>query len=502
MNARLVCRLLVASVAVLTPFAGIAAAAPSSATAPIIAVNASAANKPDLTPEQVAKLGWDALPEILSHIQAPTFPNRNFLITDFGAKPDGETDSTEAIAKAIQACHAAGGGHVQVPDGVFMTGSIHLLSNVDLHLADNATLRFIQDLDKYLPLVQVRYEGVEYMNFSPPIYAFEQENIGVTGKGTLDGGTQRWWSSAVSAGQRRGAAPAATPGAASTPAGAPLASTGGTAGSRGIPAASLPVAERIRGPGGGLRPNFVQPYRSRNIIIEGLTIINSPMWEINPVFCTNVIVRNLNINSHGANNDGCNPDSCKYVLIEGCTFDTGDDCIAIKCGKDDDGRRVNIPSEFIVIRNCVMKDGHGGVTLGSECTPGIRNVFVYDCKMDSPQLNAVLRFKNNPARGGVIENVFAKNLDVGRVAAGNNRAAFLIEFTYMNGQGPYVPVLRNVSASNIKGAIIPRLVSLTKGPTAIIENFQISDSTFSGPNREELEQNQGIIKFTNVAITP
>ncbi len=425
----------------------------------------------DLTPTEVAKLGWEAVPQILAHIKAPTFPAKNFPITDYGAKADGTTDCTDAIAKAIAACHAAGGGHVVVSDGTWSTGAIRLLSNVDLHLTHKATLQFSTDVTKYLPLVHVRYEGVECMNFCPPLYAFEQENISVSGKGTLDGGGQQAWTRAV--------------------------------GARRAIDASVPVEQRVMGPNAGLRPNFFQPYRCANVIIDGLTIHNSPMWEINPVFCTNVIVRNLAIDSHGANNDGCDPDSCKYVLIEGCTFDTGDDCIAIKCGKDDDGRRVNQPAEFVIVRDCVMKDGHGGVTLGSECTPAIRNVFVENCRMSSTQLNAVLRFKNTPVRGGVIENVYARNLDVGSVAAGNNRAAFLIEFTYMNSTtGPYVPVLRNVNVTGVCGADIPRLVSLTAGSTAVIENIRIDDSIFAGPAPAELEQNKGRITFTNVTLLP
>ena len=133
------------------------------------------------------------------------------------------------------------------------------------------------------------------------------------------------------------------------------------------------------------RPNFIQPYRCKNVLIDGVTIVNSPMWELHPVLCTNVTVRDVTINSHGPNNDGCDPESCRDVLIEDCTFDTGDDCIAIKSGRNDDGRRVNVPIENVVIRNCVMKDGHGGVVIGSEISGGARNVFAEKCRMDSPQ---------------------------------------------------------------------------------------------------------------------
>ncbi len=418
---------------------------------PLLAAATAAA---DLAPADVAKLGWDAVPQILAHIQAPVFPDKNFPISDFGAKADGTTDCTDAIAKAIAACHAAGGGHVVVPDGTWRTAGIRLLSNVDLHLTDKATLQFVPgDLSKY-PKVTIRYEGVERENVAPPIYALDQENIAVTGKGTLEGGGEANWVAA------------------------------------------------LRTSGGSLRPNFVVPFRCKNVLIEGLTIHNSPMWEINPVYCTNVTVRNLNISSHDANNDGCDPDSCRYVLIEGCTFDTGDDCIAVKCGKDDDGRRVNLPTEFVIIRHCVMKDGHGGVTLGSECTPAIRNIFVEDCQMDSPRLNAFLRLKNSPTRGGIIENAYMRNVTVGSVARATSAAGLLIQFTYNAATGPYIPVLRNINVDHVTGRDIPKLVILQAGATAVIENVNLRDCTFAGPNPAELEANGDRIKFTHVTILP
>jgi len=435
------------------PATATATTAPSVSTA-APASSVASADAPDLTPAEVAKLGWDALPQILAHIKAPTFPDKNFPITDYGAKADGTTDCTDAIRQAIVACNKAGGGHVIVPDGTFLTGGIRLLSNVDLHLSDKAVLQFVVDLSEY-PKVLVRHEGVERTDVAPPIYAFEQENIGVTGKGTIDGGGENNWVAQV---------------------------------------------------GSNSRPNFVVPFRCKNVLIDGLTIHNSPMWEINPVYCTNVIVRNLDINSHQANNDGCDPDSCKYVLIDGCTFDTGDDCIAIKCGKDDDGRRVNIPTEFVIVRNSTMKAGHGGVTLGSECTPAIRNVFVENCKMSSPQLNAFFRFKDSPSRGGIIENAYMRNVEVGSVARGNSNAGILIQYNYQytagRTAGDYTPILRNVNISNVTGADIPRLVILQAPANAVIENIQVKDCTFTGPNPSELEQNAGKITFTNVTIKP
>ena len=219
------------------------------------------------------------------------------------------------------------------------------------------------------------------MNYSPFIYAFEAENIAITGTGHA----------------RRAGGPGPLVGLARHRPSAKARQTAARtrliemAGARRAGGASASSAT-----GQFLRPNFIQPYRCRNVLIEGVTIINSPMWEIHPVLCQNVTVRGVTINSHGPNNDGCDPESCRDVLIERCTFDTGDDCIAIKSGRNDDGRRVNVPIENVIIRDCSMKDGHGGVTIGSEISGGARNVFAERCRMDSPQLDRALRSRPTP----------------------------------------------------------------------------------------------------------
>jgi polygalacturonase len=206
------------------------------------------------------------------------------------------------------------------------------------------------------------------------------------------------------------------------------------------------VNDRIFGDGSCLRPNFVQFYRCRNVLIEDVTIHNSPMWMIHPVLCTNVTVRGVSLVSHGPNNDGGDPESSHDVLIEDCFFDTGDDCIAVKSGRNRDGRRIGAPSENIIVRHCRMKDGHGGVTIGSEASGGVRNVFAENCNMDSPNLERALRLKTNSVRGGFIENVFMRNVTVGQVSD----AVLRINLFYEEGDaGQFPPGVRNIEMTNV-----------------------------------------------------
>jgi polygalacturonase len=430
-----------------------------------------------------ATVSWSTATEILARIKDPAFPAKDFPITDFGAAAGDNHDNTAAIAQAIAACHAAGGGRVVVPAGVFRTGAIHLKSNVNLHLTEGSTLLFSTDPKAYLPVVYTRWEGTECMNYSPFIYAFEQENIAVTGTGTLDGQASgdNWWAWAKKGADKK--APA----------------TADVKHLNDLSDQGVPVAARIFGDGFKLRPNFFQPYRCKNVLIENVKIRRSPMWEINPVLCTNVTIRGLDIFSHGPNNDGCDPESCRDVLIEKCSFDTGDDCIAIKSGRNDDGRRVGVASENLIIRNCEMKDGHGGVVIGSEISGGCRNVFVEDCRMDSPNLERALRFKSNARRGGVIENVFMRNVTVGRVA----EAILTVDFLYEEGaKGTQRPVLRNVTLENITSKSSPRVFYIVGFPGATIDNIRVANCTFAGVETAEVIHHAGRITMENVTIEP
>ena len=415
---------------------------------------------------------------IVARIKVPDFAKRDFVITDHGATPG--KDCTEAITKAVAACHEAGGGRVVVPQGVWLTGAVHLKSNVNLHLAEGATVRFSPEPAKYLPVVLTRFEGIECMNYSPLIYAFEQENVAITGKGTLDGSAnwETWWAwNDKSKGETK-----------QTPARKRL-DDQGTDGT--------PVAQRIYGDGNFLRPNFIQPYRCKNVLIEGVTVVNSPMWEIHPVLCTNVTVRGVTVRSLGTNNDGCDPESCRDVLIEDCIFETGDDCIAIKSGRNNDGRRVGVPSENIVIRRCTMKDGHGGVTMGSEISGGVRNVFVEDCTMDSPNLDRAFRFKSNAVRGGVIEHIRIHDVKIGRV----KRAVLSVEFDYEEGaNGPHKPVLRDVRIENVTSESSGSVSVITAFPGAVIEGVVFDHCNFRGVKSADIIKHAAAPTMQNVTI--
>jgi len=424
---------------------------------------------------------WSQAPEILARIQAPVFPAHDFVITNYGAVADGKTDCTDAIRKAIDAC-AKCGGRVVVPPGEFLTGPVHLQSGVNLHLNTNAVLKFNTDPKACLPAVFTRFEGIECYNYSPLIYAFEQKNVAVTGAGTLDGqATEENWL------RWKGRKDAST-------------NTQKVANGRlkKMAEEGVPVEQRRFGEGDYLRPSFIQFYRCRNVMVEGVRIRRSPMWEIHPVLCTNVIVRGVEIVSRGANNDGCDPESCRDVLIENCLFDTGDDCIAIKSGRNADGRRVGVPSVNLIIRGCTMRDGHGGVTIGSEISGSCSNVFVANCEMSSPRLNCALRLKSNAVRGGVIQNIFMRNVNVGRVAD----SVLQIDFLYEEGtNGIYRPVARNVEMENIAVDHTPRVLNVRGFPGAEISNVRIYNSTFKQVAKPDVVQDADV-KLVNCSLEP
>ncbi|HEU4870063.1 MAG TPA: glycoside hydrolase family 28 protein, partial [Pyrinomonadaceae bacterium] len=335
-------------------------------------------------------------------------------------------------------------------------------------------IKFSQNPKDYLPVVFSRWEGVELFNYSPFIYAFGQQNIAITGKGTLDGqsNNEHWW-------------PWKTQGRSDRNTLFEMAEKG------------VSLKDRIFGDGHYLRPQFIQPYRCQNVLIEGVTIKNSPMWEIHPVLCRNVIVRNVEISTHGPNNDGCDPESCTDVLIKDCYFDTGDDCIAIKSGRNADGRRLNAPTENIIVQGCQMKDGHGGITVGSEISGGVRNLFAENCKLDSQNLDHALRVKNNAMRGGLLEHLHFRNLEVGRVA----HAVITIDFNYEEGaKGSFTPVVRDYTVDGLRSTKSKHALDVQGLTSAPVIDLRLTNCTFDNVSEGNIVKNVKNATLDNVKI--
>lgn len=431
---------------------------------------------------------WSRAAEIARAVRAPSFPARDFDVTTFGAVGDGVSLNTDAIAKAIAACHDAGGGRVVIPPGRFLTGAVHLRSNVNLHVSSGATLLFSTD-PKHYPIVFTRWEGIELMNYSPLVYAYKQRNIAITGAGTLDGqsGAHSWW-------HWKG----------------PWRGTVKTGWQEGMPDQrrararlfkmaedGVPVPDRVFGDGDYLRPSFIQPYDCDDVLIEGVRLRGAPFWQVHPVLCRNLTVRGLDILGHGPNNDGCDPESVDGAVIEHCSFDTGDDCIAINSGRNADGRRLAAPSQNILIRDCRMKEGHGGVVVGSQISGGARWIFAERCVMDSPDLWYAIRFKNNALRGGLLENFYYRDIEVGTVS----KAAITCDFDYEEGgKGPYTPKLNNVVIERLRVKSAVRVLDSRGLPGAPVRGLLLRDCSFDGVTDASIVRHTQDIRLENVRV--
>ena len=392
-----------------------------------------------IVPSFAQAKAWDEeeYKRIEQSIKAPTFPEKDFLITKYGAKTtNSAAQNQKAINKAIATCSKKGGGRVIVPSGTFVTGAITLLSHVNLVVEKDAVLKFAFEPDLY-PIVPTRWEGIDCRNLSPCIYAYKQTDIAVTGEGTIDGSgaNDTWWpwNGNPRFGFKEG-----------------MISQRGGSRARLLKNAEdgVPMDQRIFTKEDGLRPQLINFYLCENILMENLTLLNSPFWVIHPLLSKNITVRGMKIINDGPNGDGCDPESCDGVLIENCFFNTGDDCIAIKSGRNNDGRLWDKPSENIIIRNCEMKNGHGGVVIGSEISGGCRNVYAENNVMDSPELERVVRIKTNTCRGGVIENINARNIKVGVCKESVLKINLDYEPKEICCRG-FVPTVRNVNIENI-----------------------------------------------------
>lgn len=340
-------------------------------------------------------------------IVEPIFPEHTVDITDFGAVPGGKALNTEAINAAIAACAGQGGGRVVIPRGLWLTGPIVLQSNVNLHLERGALVLFTPEYDQY-PVRKVNLRGIEQVMVTPPLFGEGLENIAITGNGVFDGSGHHWrpvkrmkmtegqWRRLVESG---GVVDA--DGRIWWPNAAAL---NGAAAYRQLAEANAPLEdyETVRV---FLRPRLMNLINCRNILINGPVFQNSPMWNLHPLLCENVIIRNITVRNpwYAQNGDGLDLESCRSVIVENSIFDVGDDAICLKSGKDETGRKIGVPTENVLVRDCTVYHGHGGFVVGSEMSGGVRNVTVTRCEFIGTDVG--LRFKTTRGRGGVVEKI-------------------------------------------------------------------------------------------------
>lgn len=350
-------------------------------------------------------------------------------VTKFGARKDSSRKATTAIANAIAAASKAGGGTVYFPAGKYLTGPIHLKSNITIYIDAGAELHFSDNFDDYLPMVESRYEGVDVKSFSPLFYAYKATNIAIKGRGLINGHGKKWWDfvEGYKAEQPRSKWQYIFDSLNTN--------------------IALPDDPRQM-KRGFLRPPFIQPMYCKNVLIEGITIINSPFWTVNPEFCENVTITGVTINNPPSpNTDGINPESCKYVHISNCHISVGDDCITIKSGKDVPGRLKAAPAQNYTITNCTMLSGHGGVVIGSEMSGGVKNIVISNCVFDGTDRG--IRIKTTRGRGGIVEDIRVDNIIMKNI----REQAFVLDMAYSKTNPEPVsertPQLRNISYSNI-----------------------------------------------------
>lgn len=448
-----------------------------------------------LLPACAFAAGWDdnEYKRIEQSIQLPKIAERQFLITSFGAKTTATAaQNQKAINRVISLVSKKGGGKVIIPKGTWNTGAIELKSHVNLVLEEGATLHFAFE-PKLYPLVRTSWEGLACWNYSPCIYAYKATDIAITGKGTIDGGGNNdtfWqWNGNPRFGYKEG-----------------VTKESQKLGSRSkllkMAEDGVPFDERKFGMGYGLRPQLVNMVHCERILIKDVKMINSPFWVIHPLLSKNITVDGVYVWNEGPNGDGCDPEACENVLIQNCVFHTGDDCIAIKSGRNNDGRLWNQPSKNIIIRNCKMEDGHGGVVIGSEISGGCENVYAENCVMDSPHLERILRIKTNNCRGGQVQNINMRNVVVGQC----KEAVVKINLDYERKEICYrgfEPIVNNVNVENVTcqksdyGVLIIGRDSLEN-----VYDINIKNCKFDGVVKEpvKITGKTRNVKFDNLVI--
>ncbi len=418
-----------------------------------------------------------------------TFANTDWInIKERGADIKGEKICTKIIQKAIDEASEDGGGVVYFPAGTYLTGAIHLKSNITLHLDAGSYIKFSDDPEDYLPFEELRWEGTVMKSFSPLIHADQVENITIEGRGTLDGQGKKWWLAMYDRNKQ-------------------IKETGDLTNIGKYEKMwmeqnkDLKVSDyyqrtmKLR----FFRPPFFQAYKSSNIRIVGVKFINSPFWTINPAFCDNITIDGITlINPESPNTDGINPTSCSNMHISNCHLSVGDDCITIKSGRDAQARDINIPCQNITITNCTMLSGHGGVVIGSEVSGSVRKVTISNCIFDGTDRG--IRMKSSRERGGIVEEIRVSNVVMKNI----QREAFMFNLFYDKSipEGPVTektPLFRNIHISNVTGTEVKQAGRIIGIPEMPIQNFSFSNINIDAEKGFELTTAFGI-EFHNITI--
>lgn len=409
--------------------------------------------------------------EILKNITPPKISANIILLTDFGAKGDSISDSKPAFDKALKACKEKNGGRIVVPAGVYiLNGPIHLTDNTCIELKKGAKLVFGTNPADYLPMVATSWEGTFVYNYSPLIYANHAKNVAITGEGTIDGngkeGFSKWYDLQGPDQEL----------------------------SRKMNHDEVPIRDRLFGEGHYLRPQFIQFFECQNILIENVSITNSPFWSVHFLKSENITARNVKFNAFNKNNDGFDPEYSKNILIENIDFNNADDNVAIKAGRDHEGRKTAITSENIIIRNCRFKGLHG-LVIGSEMSAGVQNVFVENCTYGGYCKRGIY-LKSNPDRGGFIRDIYINDVEFGDVEDG----VFITSYYKAEGKG-FETDIHDVFVENLKFKTVSHAGLVIQGyPTKKVTNIHFSnvriDSCSNGISFTNAEQ----IVFNNVII--
>lgn len=459
------------------------------------------------------------LPFKMPVIQRPVFPSNKVSITDFGGVADGITLNTEAFAKAIDALSKKGGGTLFVPSGVWYTGPIVFKSNINLHLEKGALILFSADFNLY-PLVNTVFEGLDTRRCQSPISGRNLENIAITGKGSINGSGEAWrplkkskvteihWKKVIASGGVVKDDNYWFPSKGSL--------KGLEISDMNVPRQDLTEAEWMEIKD-FLRPVMVSFIKCKNVLLEGVLFENSPSWNIHPLMCENVILDNVMVRNPGyaQNGDGLDLESCKNSIIVNSIFDVGDDAICIKSGKDEDGRRRNRPTENVLIDNCKVFQGHGGFVVGSEMSGSVRNISVSNCQFLGTDVG--LRFKSCRGRGGVVENIYIRDINMFDIAT----ESFLFDLYYGGKSavesledGDTIPVtstilavdettpaFKNIYVKNLVSRNARRAMFFNGLPEMKIENINVEDVTITANIGAELVESKDI-HFKNVKIVP